>query len=97
MKFFMQKGFTQKLIIAIVSITLLNFCFTPNVHAETPGAFGGEMMSLIRWFATGLADAAAAIVQRAVTGKWNPAVDVEGSGMLERKRRKDRLLDRKRL
>lgn len=80
MKFFMRKGFTQKLIIAIVSITLLNFCFAPSVHAKV-GFFGGEMMKLIRDFATGLADVASAVVQLAVTGEWHPAVDNEGSGI----------------
>lgn len=79
MKFFMQKGFTRKLIIAIVSITLLNFCFAPNVQAKA-GFFGGEMMKLIRDFAKGLSDVAATVVQLAVTGEWHFAVDTEGSG-----------------
>lgn len=77
MKFFMQKGFTRKLIISIVCIILLNFCFAPKVSASS---FGGEMMKLIRSFTTGLADAAASVVQLAVTGEWHFAVDNKGTG-----------------
>lgn len=83
MKFFMRKGFTQKLIIAIVAITLLNFCFVPSVHAKV-GFFGGEMMKLIRDFAKGLGDAAASVAQLAVTGEWHFAVDREGTGKPDR-------------
>ncbi len=81
MKFFMQKGFTRKLIISLVCIILLNFCFAPNVSASS---FGGEMMKLIRGFTTGLADAAASVVQFAVTGEWHFAVDSKGSGQPDR-------------
>ncbi len=77
MKIFMRKGFTQKLIISIVFIILLNFCFAPKVSASS---FGGEMMKLIRSFATGIADVAAAVVQLAVTGEWRTAVADKGSG-----------------
>ncbi len=77
MRFFMQKGFTRKLIISMVCVILLNFCFAPSARASS---FGGEMMKLMRNFATGIADVAASVAQLAVTGEWHFAVDGPGSG-----------------
>ncbi|MDE5831076.1 MAG: hypothetical protein K2H53_05610 [Clostridia bacterium] len=76
MKIFMQKGFIRKLIVSIVCVILLNFCFAPNVQAK----YGGEMTVLMREFATAIADVAATVVQMGVTGAWDFAVDSPGSG-----------------
>lgn len=76
MKIFTNKNLIQKLIIAIVCITLLNFCMAPKVQAD----FGGKMMSYIRWFATALGDVAITLVQFGVTGNWTYAVDDKGTG-----------------
>lgn len=83
MKFSRKKGFGKKLIISIICIVILNFCFTPfwgKVSAQTESTFGGKMMSLVRDFATGIADAGASLVQLGVTGEWLNAVDRPGSG-----------------
>lgn len=77
MKFFTQKSFTQKLIISIICIVLLNFCMAPSVQAAS---FGGKMMKYIRQFATALADVLASAIQLGLTGEWMYAVDNEGSG-----------------
>ena len=76
MKLLRNKNLIQKLIIAIVCITLLNFCMAPKVQAD----FGGQMMSYIRDFATAIADVAVTVVQLGLTGEWNYAVDSTGSG-----------------
>lgn len=76
MKNFMQKGFIRKLIISIICVILLNFCFAPNVQAK----YGGEMTVLMREFATAIADVAATVVQLGVTGEWSSAVAKKGSG-----------------
>ena len=63
---------------------LLNFCFTPftgKVSAQTESTFGGKMMGIVRDFVTGIADAAASLVQLGVTGEWMNAVDEPGSGV----------------
>lgn len=78
MKIFTSKSFTNKFIISIVCVILLNFCITPAVRAET--SFGGKMMSIMRDFVTAVADVAASLVQLGVTGEWSYAVDEEGSG-----------------
>lgn len=83
MKFSKKKGFCEKLIISIICILLLNFCFTPftgKVSAQTESTFGGKMMGIVRDFVTGIADAAASLVQLGVTGEWLNAVDEPGSG-----------------
>lgn len=74
----MQKSFTRKLIISIICIVLLNFCMAPSVQAAS---FGGKMMKYMRQFATAIADVAATVVQLGLTGKWQYAVDNEGSGV----------------
>ena len=79
MKIFTKRSITQKLIISIVCVILLNFCITPNVQAKS--SFGGKMMGLMRSFATGIADVAAALIQFGVTGEWIWVVDKKGSGM----------------
>ena len=76
MKIFTSKSFTNKFIISIVCVILLNFCIAPCVKAET--SFGGKMMSIIRDFVTAVADVAASLVQLGVTGEWMYAVDKEG-------------------
>lgn len=78
MKIFTNKNFIQKLIIAIVSVILLNFCFAPPVQAS----FGGTLMGMIVDFATGIADVAASLVQLGLTGQWKWAVDDLGTGEL---------------
>lgn len=79
MKLLRNKNLIQKLIIAIVCITLLNFCMAPKVQAD----FGGKMMSYIRDFATALGDVAISLVQFGVTGNWTYAVDEKGSGEVQ--------------
>lgn len=76
MKKITNKNFIQKLIIAIVSVILLNFCFAPPVHAS----FGGTLMDLMVSFSTAIGDVVGSLVQFGVTGKWNPAVDKKGTG-----------------
>ena len=76
MKLLRNKNLIQKLIIAIVCITLLNFCMAPKVQAD----FGGKMMEYIRGFATALGDVAISLVQLGVTGSWTYAVDDKGTG-----------------
>lgn len=78
MKIFTNKNFIQKLIIAIVSVILLNFCFAPPVHAS----FGGTLMDLMVSFSTAIGDVVGSLVQFGVTGKWGPAVDENGSGQV---------------
>lgn len=75
MKIFTNKNLIQKLVIALVFITLLNFCFAPKVRAD----FGGKMMSYVRDFATALADVAISVVQFGMTGQWTYAVDDAGT------------------
>lgn len=75
MKIFTNKNLIQKLVIALVFVTLLNFCFAPKVRAE----FGGKMMGYIRDFATALADVAISVVQFGMTGQWTYAVDDKGA------------------
>lgn len=77
MSIFMQKGFIRKLIISIVCVILLNFCFAPNVQAK----YGGEMTILMREFATAIADVAATVVQLGVTGEWTYAIGKKGTGI----------------
>ncbi len=73
------RNFRKKLIIAILCVILINFCFAPKVQgvAET---FGGEMMVLIRDFSRGLADVIGSLVQFGLTGRFMPATDIKGSG-----------------
>ncbi len=59
MKIFTNKNLIQKLIIAIVIVTLLNFCMAPRVNAD----FGGKMMSYVTNFATALGDVAISVLQ----------------------------------
>lgn len=77
MKRFTRNNFIRKLMISIVCIILLNFCFTPVTKASN---FGGKLMGYIRPFATTLADAAGSVVQLGMTGKWAWAVDSDGTG-----------------
>lgn len=77
MKIFTNKKFTQKLIIAILCVTLLNFCIAPASNAAD---FGGKMMGLMRSFATGIADVVASLVQFGVTGEFHWATAGKGSG-----------------
>ena len=85
MKIFTSKSFKQKLIISIICITILEFCCIPFINitkaANDDDIFGGKIMSLVRDFLTGLADAAAGLVQYGVTGEWSNAVDKPGSGI----------------
>ncbi len=84
MKFFTKKSFTNKFIISIICITLLNFCITPfvcTVKAEDGDIFGGKLMAMVRDFVRDLADVAASLVQFGVTGEWIYAVDVKGTGI----------------
>lgn len=76
MKIFTKRKFTQKLIIAFVCITMLNFCVTSNVQAS----IGGEMMSIVRPFVLGIGDVLGTLVQYGFTGKWIPATDSKGTG-----------------
>ncbi len=77
MKIFTNKNLIQKLIIAIVCVTILNFCMAPKVKAD----FGGQMMSYIREFVTALGDVVISVVQLGLTGEWVYAVDEAGSGI----------------
>lgn len=84
MKFFTKKSFTNKFIISIISITLLNFCITPfvsPVKAEDGDIFGGKLMGMVRDFVRDFADVAASLVQFGLTGEWIYAVDVKGTGI----------------
>ena len=76
MKKITNKKFSNKLIISIVCVLMLNFLFVPKAQAS----FGGEMMSLMIDFTAGLADAMGSLVQMGVTGRWIPAVDIQGTG-----------------
>ena len=75
MKILTKHNFIRKLVIAIVCVTLLNFCFAPKSMA-----WGGKMMGYIRDFSTAIADTMASLVQYGLTGKWMSATDGKGSG-----------------
>lgn len=77
MKIFTNRNLIQKLIIAIVCITLLNFCMAPRVLAAD---FGGKLMTYVRDFATVLGDVSITLIQFGLTGKWIYAVDIANSG-----------------
>lgn len=76
MKIFTNRNFIQKLIMAIVCITLLSFCTAPKVQAS----LGGEMLGLLTPFVTFMADSIGTLVQYGMTGKWIPATDLAGTG-----------------
>lgn len=78
MKFFTNNNFIRKLMIAIVCVILLNFCFAPTAKAASN--FGGKMMGYMRSFSVGIADVVASLVQFGVTGKWSPATGGAGTG-----------------
>lgn len=75
MKIFTNKNLIQKLVIALVFVTLLNFCFAPKVRAD----FGGKLMSYVTDFATALGDVAITVIQFGLTGQWIYAVDDAGA------------------
>ena len=78
MKRFTSNNFIQKLMISIVCIILLNFCFAPVSQASN---YAGKLMGFIRPFATGLADVLGGLVQFGMMGgKWMPVVDSDGTG-----------------
>lgn len=79
MKIFTNKNFIQKLIIAIVSVILLNFCFAPPVQAS----FGGTLMDLMVSFSTAIGDVVGSLIQLGVTGKWIDAVDGPDTVMIK--------------
>ena len=80
MKIFTNKNLIQKLIIAIVAVTLLNFCIAPmQVKAAT---VGGTLMKPIRDLFVTIGDAFASIVQYGLTGKLRSAIKKDSSAIL---------------
>lgn len=79
MKIFTNKNLIQKIIIALVLVMSLNFCFAPSVHAT----FGGKLMGYVRDFATALADVAISVVQLGLTGQWTYAVDEKDTAVTD--------------
>ena len=72
MKIFTNKNITQKLVIAIVIVTLFNFCFIPKtVHA----AWYGSLFKPMKAFLTTVADIFMTLLNWGVTGDWIYAVD----------------------
>ncbi len=76
---FTNKNILQKIIIAFVCIILLNFCFAPSCQAT----FGGIMMTRVRDFACALADVVMSVIQLGLTGKWQDAVDAQGTAVTD--------------
>ena len=73
MKIFTNKNLIQKLIVAIVAVTLLEFCIAPlQVKAAT---VGGTLAKPIRDLAVTLGDAFISLAQYGITGTWIDAVD----------------------
>lgn len=75
MKLFTNKNLIQKLVIAIICVTLLNFCCVPRVQA----AYGGKLFEPMKAFLTAIGDISMSLIQWGVTGKWTDAVDNEGT------------------
>jgi len=73
MKIFTNKNLIQKLIVAIVIVTLLEFCIAPlQVNAAT---IGGTLAKPIRDLAVTIGDALISLTQYGVTGTWLDAVE----------------------
>ena len=73
MKIFTNKNLIKKLIIAIIVITLLNFCITPmQVKAAS---IGGILAKPVRDLAVTIGDAIISIAQYGVMGTWIDAVE----------------------
>ena len=73
MKIFTNKNLIQKLIIAIVAVTLLNFCIAPmQVKAAS---IGGILAKPIRDLAVTIGDALISIAQYGILGEWIDAVE----------------------
>ena len=68
MKIFTNKNVLQKLIIAIVAVTLFNFCIAPTkVQAKIDG---GDLFIPMKDFLTVVSDIFITIVQWGITGDW---------------------------
>ena len=80
MRNFTENNFIRKLIISVICVVMMNFCFAPISRAAD---FGGKMMGYVRDFLTGLTDSAASLIQLGVTGKWSTATAGKGSGKPE--------------
>ena len=76
MKIFTNKNLIQKLIIAIVTVTLFNFCIAPiQVQAaKNKGIITGPIFNLL----TDIGDALIQITQWGVIGDWITAVAEKG-------------------
>lgn len=72
MKLFTNKNLIQKLIIAIVAVTLLNFCIAPM---QVKASIGGTLAKPIRDLAVTIGDALISIAQYGVMGTWIDAVE----------------------
>lgn len=72
MKIFTNKSLIQKLIIAIVAVTLLNFCIVPM---KVQASVGGVLANGARDLAMIIADGAISIAQFGITGTWIDAVE----------------------
>ncbi len=82
MKILTNRNLIQKVIIAFVCITLIEFCITPHVvRAKDPVAWGGTLFENMKNFVVAVADTAISVVQLGLTGKWSFAVDKKGSGL----------------
>ena len=80
MKIFTNKNLIQKLVIAIVCVTLFNFCVMPTkVHA----GIGGELFDLLKDFTTFIGDIAVSLIQWGFTGEWSFAVDEKESATVD--------------
>ena len=73
MKIFTNKNLIQKLIIAIVTITLLNFCVAP-MQVQAAG-FGGILADGAKDLILVIGDGAISIAYFALTGTWVDAVE----------------------
>lgn len=76
MKIFTNKNLIQKLVIALVVVTLLNFCIAPVTRAES---FGGKLFSPMKSFLTTIGDIFITLIHWGVTGDWVYAVDDAGT------------------
>lgn len=76
MKIFTNKNLIQKLVIAIVAITLLNFCMAPRSQAAK---IGGTLFKPMKEFLTTVGDVFMSLLYYGVTGDWIDSVDEKGS------------------
>ena len=79
MKILTNRKLTQKVIISIVCMLLLNFCIVPT---KVQAVSGGELLQPIKDFVVFIGDVAITLIQYGFTGKWTYAVDDAGTGQL---------------